>query len=393
MVASVGHAQRKEISTAKGYVKNNQNLDKAEESMRKLLGDSANRHNEKIWDVLFSAVKKQYDNCNEQMYLKKTADTSKLFVNARKMFDIYEAYDSIDALPDAHGNVSPKERKPHAAFLLNYRKNLYGGGLFYVKKQNFVEAYNMFDTYIGCATHPLFSSYNISENDDKLTKAAYMAMYSAYKAKDVAKTLKHAELAMRDTSNLNNKLQYLAGAYLMQKDTMSYIATLEQGFDKYPTSLYYFPRLFNHYFNVVRNREKALALCDKAISADSTNTVFLFAQSSLMLDLGRYDECVSISDRIISRNDSIAAAYQNAGLAYYNQAVKLENSVSKTKSQRTKLLDLYKRSLPYMKRFRELAPEQKENWGVPLYTIYLNLNMGKDFEEIDKLLREDNGKK
>ena len=60
-VPTTSMAQRKEISQAKEWLKKNQNLDKAQQSMEKLLKDSANRENEKIWLLLFDAVKKQYE--------------------------------------------------------------------------------------------------------------------------------------------------------------------------------------------------------------------------------------------------------------------------------------------------------------------------------------------
>ena len=41
-----------------------------------------------------------------------------------------------------------------------------------------------------------------------------------------------------------------------------------------------------------------------------------------------------------------------------------------------------------MERYRELRPDEKEKWAAALYNIYLNLNMGKEFLEIDRLLRE-----
>ena len=49
-------SQRKEISQAKALVKEGNELAKAEESMRNLLKDSANRKNDKIWLVLFDAI-------------------------------------------------------------------------------------------------------------------------------------------------------------------------------------------------------------------------------------------------------------------------------------------------------------------------------------------------
>ena len=377
-------AQKKEMSLAKGYVKSGQNLDKAEQLMATLLKDSANQHNFKIWEILFSAVKKQYDNVNEQMYLKQKADTANLFVSC----------DSVDAMPDKKGNVETKYRKKHADLLSLYRKNLYNGGMFFVKKNNYNEAYNMFDAFIGCCEQPLFSNYDFVKTDSAtIFKAAYMAMYSGYKMQDADKTLKHAQWAMRDTASLNLKYQYLAETFLLKNDTTQYITTLERGFTQFPLSMYYFPRLFNHYFTICGNTEKAMQLCDKGLSADSTNMVFLFARSSVLLQEERYQECVDICDKLIARNETLADAYLNAGLAYFNQGVKISNNNKMLRTQRSTLQKMYKSALPYLEKYRKLVPDNVSVWGLPLYTIYLNLNMGKQFEEMDRLLKQENGQK
>ena len=41
-----------------------------------------------------------------------------------------------------------------------------------------------------------------------------------------------------------------------------------------------------------------------------------------------------------------------------------------------------------MEKYRQLAPDKKDRWAAALYNVYYNLNMGKEFEEIDKLLRK-----
>ena len=48
-------AQKKEIAAAKDLVKAGKNLDQAQHNMEKLLLDSANRTNRKIWAVLYDA--------------------------------------------------------------------------------------------------------------------------------------------------------------------------------------------------------------------------------------------------------------------------------------------------------------------------------------------------
>lgn len=49
---------------------------------------------------------------------------------------------------------------------------------------------------------------------------------------------------------------------------------------------------------------------------------------------------------------------------------------------------LYKSAMPYLQKYRTMAPDMQDQWALPLYTIYLNLNMGKEFDEIDKLLNQ-----
>lgn len=380
-------SQKKEMSQAKSFVKNGNELPKAEEMMRNLLKDSVNRKNEKIWLILFDAIRKQYDLGNEQLYLKNQYDTAQLFNAAHKMFLVLESFDSIDAAPDEKGRVSLKYRKKHAEYLNAYRPNLYSGGLFFARKRNYVQAFNLFDTYIDCKNQPLLSAYNYDSKDKNLPHAAYMALYCGFKQNDTAKTLKYVDLAMKDTAMISHIYQYLAKTYDVMGDTVKYKAILVDGFERYPKMVFFFSHLFDLYYKQ-GNMEESLVLCDKALRTDSTNNIFKFAKSMVLLNIGRYDECISISDELIAQNDTLADAYLNAGLAYFNQAVRVGSSTLVSRSQKERLLFLYKSAMPYMQRYRILAPNHMDKWAMPLYTIYLNLNMGREFDEIDALLKK-----
>ena len=41
---------------------------------------------------------------------------------------------------------------------------------------------------------------------------------------------------------------------------------------------------------------------------------------------------------------------------------------------------------PYYEKARELKPDQKDLWLNGLYRVYYNLQMGPEFEEIEKLM-------
>jgi hypothetical protein len=79
-------------------------------------------------------------------------------------------------------------------------------------------------------------------------------------------------------------------------------------------------------------------------------------------------------------------AYYNAGVAYINKAFAMEK-VRANNKKRQQIKNNYSMSLKYMEKYRAMRPEDKDRWAAALYNIYLKLNMGKEFEEIDKMLR------
>lgn len=380
-------AQKKELSQARSYLKSGNNLDKAEKIVTGLLaGDSACRRNVKMHMLLYQIVKKQYDAGNEKLYLKEKYDTASLFNLTQRMFTVLEALDSVDAAPDRHGRVKPEYRRRHAAELDRYRGNLYNGGIFHVRKGDWSKAFSFFDMYIDCARQPLFDGYDYMTVDAKMPEAAYWTVYCGYKQDSPKATLKHYDMALRDTSRLENLLRFRSVACKALGDTRGYVQTLNEGFGRYPNNAYFFPRLMDYYtgHNML---DSALAVADKALETDGGNTLFLMAKSMLLLNMGRNGECVAASDSLIGLNDSLPEPYFYAGTAYLNMALAVEGE---TPSRQTKarLLELYRKACPYMEKYRTLAPDDKDKWAPALYRIYLNLNMGGKFEEIDKLMGE-----
>lgn len=380
------NAQKKEISLVKDNIKKGTNLEQAESSMANLLKDSANRNNEKIWLTLYEAQKKQYEQGNEKLYLKQDYDTAKLFLSVKKMFQTLEGLDSVDAQTDKKGRVKLVYRKKHAAMLDVHRRNLYNGGAYFVNKQNFKEAYNFFDMYLNCSIQPLFTGYKYDETDKNMPSAAYWAVYCGYKLQDPKATLHYAYWALKDTAHYQYMLQYLAETYKMEKDTMRYVSVLEEGFKKYPRFPFFFPRLIE-YYTKNEQYDAALSLCDKALQINDSSNLFKFTKSSVLLSLKRYKECIDLCDSVIAKDSTILGAYLNAGLSYFNQAVEADKALKQTAKQKKEIIQLYKKALPYLEKYRKMVPDEKGLWGLPLYTIYLNLNMGKEFDEIDKLLK------
>lgn len=379
-------AQKKEISQAKDYIKSRENLEKAESMMRELLLDSANRRDMKIHTILAEALRVQYEKANEKFYLKEETDTSSFFKVTRRMFLAYEALDSIDAMPDKKGRVKIKFRKKNAQYLSKCIRNLYNGGLFFLRHKDYTSAYDLMDTYLDCRIQPLFS-----ENNDKVcdsitcSSAAFCTIFSSYKLNRPDSALKYKELALDNVKYKNRTLQYLAEIYMQKKDTTNYLNTLKTGFKENNLSEFFFIRLMD-YYNGKNYLDSALTIADSALLADKNNELYLFAKSNILLNMGNYQDCISISDTLLSRKSENPDVYYNAGVSYINMALLLENDIASRKKNNKKIIAYYKKSLPYMEKYRQLRPDDKHKWASSLYNIYLKLNMGRKFEEMSNIL-------
>ena len=382
LFTSSAFGQKRQMAEAENYLRSGKNIDKAEQLMTSLLRDSANQQNPRIYDLWLQAVEKQYDALNEKMYKRQTIDTLKLFTLNRRIFTIAERLDSIDAMPDKKGRVNPDYRKDNSQRLLGYRPNLFFGGAHYLRKGDFSTAYDFFETYTDCARQPLFTDYDLVYNDTRMGEAAYWATYCGYRMNDPVLTLRHHELARRDTTKLEYTLQYIAEAWNRLGDKQRYAEILWEGFAFYPKSAYFFPRLTDA-FTAKGNYEQALSVVDEALKADSLNELYLFAKSTMLLNLGRYAECLDICKRIIALNDQMADAYYNAGTACLNIVLNMDS-----RRHKKQIRKMYQKAQPYMETYRQLAPEAKDKWGPALYRIYFNLNLGKQFDEIDRLLKK-----
>ena len=375
-------AQRRQLQEARVILKGDKDYDKAEKLMTDLLKDSANLSNARIYDMWLQAVEKQYLQVNERMYKKEQVDTAGFFGLTRRMFDIGLRLDSLDMRPDKKGRVNLEYRKDNAEKLLQYQPNLFYGGTYYIRKGELEKAYDFFERYMDCDRQPLFTGYDLMATDARMPEAAYWATYCGYRMNDPVLTLRYAQLARRDSAKLDYTLQYIAEAWRALKDQEMYVETLREGFERYPESMYFFPRLMDSY-SAKGNYEQALTVAEKALATDSLNTLFMLAKSTMLLNLGRYKECLDYSQKLIAFDGLAAEAFYNAGTACMNIALGMDS-----RKQKKQITKMYQKALPYMETYRKLAPQEKQKWGEALYRIYFNLNMGKQFDEIERLLKE-----
>ena len=385
MLSLAVQAQKKEIGEARSYVKSGSNLDKAEQLMTNLLTNPENRKNRKIYEVWYEAVEKQYEAANEKLYLHQPYDTAAFYALVRHFFEVGEALDSVDALPDKKGRVRPDFRHHHAEQLNMLRPNIYYGGTYHTRRNDYGQAFKFFDTYIDTDRQPLFAGYDYRQKDPLMSQAAYWATYCGYKAQSAEQTLRYSELALTDADKRDYTLQYVCEAYRWQQQDSAYVARLRQGVDEFPEHPYFFPRLADWY-TAHSMVDSVLAIADRGLRQSPDNQLMLLAKSVAQLNLNQDNSCIVTSKRLIALNDTLPEPYYNIAMVYLNKALALEE-LNEPRKNRARLKELYQLALPYMENYRRLAPDDRQRWAPGLYRIYLNLNKGPQFEEIDRLLR------
>lgn len=382
------------IKEAKTAIKNGNNLENAEKKLLETAANTQTKHKDKAECYYMAGLINRKINAieNEKLYLKQNYDTAKFFNSIYNMFVRFQQCDSVEMEPDAKGNVKFKYRKKIHDILLTYRANLLNGGKFFLRKGKYKEAYPFFDKYVDWASYPMFEKDFLLQSDTLITKAAYWATLSAYNDKQAARTLKHVDLALKLGHHQKYIQEYKAKSHFALQDTVHWLEDLKEGLINYPEHSYFFVSLMD-YFNEAQRYEEGILFADTMIKYNPQSSLFWYAKSVVLMNMHRYEECIAVSDSVLKIDTAYVDAYYNKGISYCNlavlQAEKVKSKVGQPqyKKERQAVVDLYRKALPPMQKVRQLAPADTVRWANPLYRIYLNLNMGKEFDEIDKILR------
>lgn len=156
------------------------------------------------------------------------------------------------------------------------------------------------DSYLDCAKQPLFTENKYANDDYIASSAAFWTLFAGYKLNKSDSALKYVDLALTNKHYRSRALQYLSEIYLINKDTVNYVKTLHIGFTENKKSKYFFLRLMD-YYNESNQLDSAMSIVDTALTNDKENILFLFAKSNILLNMGKYSDCIVICDTIINK--------------------------------------------------------------------------------------------
>ena len=340
---------------------------------------------------IFYTAAKLYESSNSvenrKAYLKQQYDTAMFFNTLLNMYEQLRLCDSVDAVPNAQQKVKQKYSKKTYDLRQKHIKNILNGSKFFLRKGDYASAYGYIDA---------FDTYTTSKRDSLLYRLAYQAALCGYLTNQPKHTLKYIDKAIEAASRGDKPIlqEYKVRTYALLKNDSLWVRELHTGVNLYPEYDYFFVNLIDWY-NSQRMTREACELADSLIQVVSAEkAIYWYTKCKMKLMENDYEACIQFADSTIKRDPAYVDAYYNKGISYLNMAViKKDTACNDIKDKRfaedrKAIHELYAQAMPCMEKVRELQPDMVDRWASPLYRIYLNLNKGKEFDEMDKILKK-----
>ena len=371
MAVSFSFAQMKNVKEAKSIANDvKPNFKQAEQLIKEAMKNPETKDLAETWDVAGFIQKRINEEQMKNAFLRKPYDTLKVYNSILKMYEYYTKCDDLAQVPNEKGKIKNKYRKANASSMLAERPNLINGGIQYFNLDKNKEALKFFATYVESASYPM--SADRVGNKDAI--------------------IKYAPMALSDKDGGKFAMQLMADAYKAKGDTVAWIKALEEGILKFPGNDYFFANLVD-YYNSSNQASKAMEFADRMLSNDPNNKLYLYVKAYLYHNMKEYDNAIEFYKKAIAADPEYAEAYSNVGLVYLMKAQDYADKATtdindpKYAEAQAVVKKFYEEAKPFYEKARALKPDQKDLWLQGLYRVYYNLNMGPEFEEIDKMMK------
>ena len=210
---------------------------------------------------------------NKKAFLKKmvAADSVALFSTILTLYQDALLCDSIDAIPNSRGRVVLKFGNKTENLMKRYRSNLLTGGKYYLKKNDYANAFPYLDVYLRTAKDTLDVDYNM---------VSYWATICAYNLKNPLNTLKYSVHAFNYADDANKPIlqEYRVISYQMLESNQAFERELRVGVRDYPSHDFFFVNL-NDLIYSQRRYDEGISLADSMLALDSNKSIYWYGKA------------------------------------------------------------------------------------------------------------------
>ena len=366
----------------------------AREAIKPAFNDEKTKNDPKTYFTAGMIGYTENDSYSKLMMLGKEVDQVKKGKAIMEAYDYFLKAYKLDQMPNAKGKVKPKfdkKIKENIKEFYTAQYNLVGYGAHLFDKKDYKGAFDAFSTFLEIPKLPMMNK-ELSVTDSTYRMIKYFSALAATNMQNHDKAIEMYKDLADDNYETKNVYQLLADEYRSIKDTVNYLATLEQGFKLFNDDPWFLQNIINHYIYSDKIEEASKYL-DAAIAQAPTVAEYYYVKGNVDERLGNNDGARKAFEKALELQPKMASAYAGIGRIIFNQAVEFLRAADSIRDNKLynaevqKANDIFKQSLPYMEKAVELDPKDTD-FKQALKMLYYRLGDNANYEKISKELGE-----
>lgn len=359
---------------------------KAVELVKSSLGQLASSGEKaKAYEHLTRLALQKFDKENAIQAANMQAQITKQKVEPYDTLGFYQAaYDATqnalecfkyDAEPNEKGKVKPRFTEALTPLIANARMQLVTAGNYYAQLNDQDNVLKYWGSFLDSDNLPYFQSTKEQEKQFLGQVAYYTAQY-ANQAKKYDLAEKYADIATQDTAVAKQaqafKLAMAQRNLKTKADSVAYVQKLAAMYEKEPDNEMIFGQLSNFYSLMGMTKEFD-ALVDAKIAKNPNDFTAWALKGQALMNRNStatnpdWKGCVEAFKKAVSIDQTNPVVYTYLGFSMNAMA-------SVINGDRAQQLALYKESMGYLDKAKELDPNrEKANWAYPLYQCYYSV--------------------
>ena len=314
-------------------------------------------------------------------------------------YDYWLEADRLAMIPtlDKKGRevVDTKTRANITKKMPEYYKNqeLVKYGIYLNEQRDFEGAYKAFKKHIEIPELDMMQNEKIQKEmprDSIYTQYKYYAAIFAVQAQLHEQAIVVLEELKDGDYEAVSVNQFLYQEYVELKDTVKFVATLQDAIARFPQESWFLQNLINYYI-FSGQEQAAIDYLAQAIEREPNVAQYHHIKGNLDENQGNYEAALVDFDNALKLDPTLADAMAGKGRVYYNQAVKLNEAaamISDNKEYKKALEEMnevFRKALPFFEKAHEMAPEDR-NYMQILKGLYYRFNMTAEYDAISEKL-------
>lgn len=343
----------------------------------------------KLYDYGVEANIQLYNSYNEKMYLKQASDTAAFFKATYDIFVFALKCDSLEQINIDNGQKA-QFRKKNNLLLHEYYSNLRAGSWYFFRHKDYKTAACFALLVHNAPFAPLWGENQEEVQTQTYNGNASIGVLSLYQLSRYDEIGPLVESALSDTGRLRESVvQALALVAESKSDSAQTLQYLQLGLQDHPNSPFFFDKLAN-YYQQKQDYVALRTLAEDMLQRDSLDARFLATETFALICLDENERAIEFGKELLRVDSANVMGPYYLGVAYCNMASKIELPTNinnrRYKTLKAQKQNFYRAARPYLEAYKELRPKDSSDWAPLLYRVYLELNEGRKFEEMARIL-------